>query len=100
MEGKHPPSNKNTTIFERNQSSLWFQPIWKILVKLDQFPRDRGEHKNIWVATALVNELFIEFSKLLFRFLWVLTPFGFQFFAQLDQGLMHLRCKILVGTDL
>ena len=29
-------------------SSWWFQPIWKIFLKLDHFPRDRGENKNIW----------------------------------------------------
>ena len=29
-----------------SMTSWWFQPIWKILVKLDRFPRD--EHKNIW----------------------------------------------------
>ncbi len=29
-----------------NQPSWWFQPIWKILVKLDHFPRDRGENKK------------------------------------------------------
>ena len=28
--------------------SWWFQPIWKILVKLDDFPRDRGLNKNVW----------------------------------------------------
>ena len=27
-------------------SSWWFQPNWKILVKLDHFPRDRGEHEK------------------------------------------------------
>ena len=26
-------------------SSWWFQPIWKILVKFDHLPRDRGENK-------------------------------------------------------
>ena len=29
-------------------SSWWFQPIWKIFVKLDHFPRDRGKNKNVW----------------------------------------------------
>ena len=27
-------------------TSCWFQPIWKMLVKLDHFPRDPGEHKK------------------------------------------------------
>ena len=27
-------------------SGWWFQPIGKIFVKLDHFPRDRGEHKQ------------------------------------------------------
>ena len=28
----------------------WFQPLWKIVVKLDHFPKDRGENKKycIW----------------------------------------------------
>ena len=28
------------------EASWWFQPIWKILVKLDHFPPGRGENKN------------------------------------------------------
>ena len=27
-------------------SSWWFQPLWKILVKLDHFPKVRDEHKK------------------------------------------------------
>ena len=27
-------------------SSWWFQPIWKIFVKLDHFPKDPGENKK------------------------------------------------------
>ena len=27
-------------------SGWWFQPTWKILVKLDHFPKFRGEHKK------------------------------------------------------
>ncbi len=30
----------------------WFQPIWKILVKLHDFPRDRGENKQIFENTT------------------------------------------------
>ena len=30
------------------QSGWWFQPIWKILVQLDHFPKVWGEHKNVW----------------------------------------------------
>ena len=30
-------------------SAGWcFQPVWKILVKFDHFPKDRGENKNNW----------------------------------------------------
>ena len=29
-------------------SSWWFQPIWKILLKLDHFPNFRGENKKCW----------------------------------------------------
>ena len=33
-------------------TSWWFQPIWKIWVKLDHFPRVSGwTYKNIWVTT-------------------------------------------------
>ena len=28
------------------KTSCWVQPIWKILVKLDHFPKDRGENKK------------------------------------------------------
>ena len=31
-------------------TSWWFQPLWKIFVKLDHFARVRGENKNLWVA--------------------------------------------------
>ena len=33
------------------KTSWWFQPLWKILVKLiklDHFPKVRGENKNFW----------------------------------------------------
>ncbi len=33
-------------------SSWWFQPIWKTLVKLDHFPRFRGENKKIFETTT------------------------------------------------
>ena len=32
--------------FLKLKTSWWFQPNWKILVKLDHFPRDRGENKK------------------------------------------------------
>ena len=35
-------------------SSWWFQPIWKILVRLDHFFRDRGEHKKYLSCHHLV----------------------------------------------
>ena len=36
-------------IYHQPTSSWWFEPIWKILsVKLDPFPRDRSEKKNLW----------------------------------------------------
>ena len=41
-------------------STWWFQPIWKILVKLDHFPRDRGENKKLFETT----------SQMLFLFVW------------------------------
>ena len=31
---------------KESRPSWWFQPIWKILVKLDHFPRVRGENKK------------------------------------------------------
>ena len=38
---------------EINRSGeMWFQPIWKILVKLDHFPRDRGENNKIFETTT------------------------------------------------
>ncbi len=31
---------------QTNNASWWFQPLWKILVKLGIFPNGRDEHKN------------------------------------------------------
>ena len=28
--------------------SWWFQPIWKISIKMDHFPKDRGDNKKIF----------------------------------------------------
>ena len=40
--------------FSRQKNTRrWFQPIWKLLVKLDFCPQSRGENsKHIWVATT------------------------------------------------
>ena len=36
----HKPCNRSIQMKnEKNWTSWWFQPIWKILVKLDQFPK-------------------------------------------------------------
>ena len=32
-----------------------FQPLWTTLVKLDQFPNFRGEHKNLFETTYETN---------------------------------------------
>ncbi len=42
------------TLKKMTFSSWWLnQPLWKILVKLDHLPKDRGENfKNLWVATT------------------------------------------------
>ena len=34
--------------FNRRVSSLWFQPIWKILVKFGSFPQVGVKIKNMW----------------------------------------------------
>ena len=34
------------TCFHLYNTSWWFQPIWKIFVKLDHFPKFRGEHEK------------------------------------------------------
>ena len=36
------------TIFTKTITSWWFQPIWKILVKLDHLPQVGVKIKNIW----------------------------------------------------
>ncbi len=50
-----PPNNENITMIrwqpffvgpKSTKTSWWFQPIWKILVKLDHFPKVRGENKQ------------------------------------------------------
>ena len=41
--------------------SWWFQPIWKILAKLDHFPKVRDEHKKYWKplpSTIVYGDLF------------------------------------------
>ena len=38
--------NLLSTLTYLSITSRWFQPIWKIFVKLDHFPIYRGEHKN------------------------------------------------------
>ena len=35
-----------TECFPKSVSSWWFQPSWKILVKMGIFPKDRGENKK------------------------------------------------------
>ena len=37
---------KNTNIYNIS-SGWWFQPIWKILVKLEIIPKDPGEHQAL-----------------------------------------------------
>ena len=44
------------------KTSWWFQPIWKILVKLDHFPRDRGETKKYFKPPPR-KDLVLEASK-------------------------------------
>ena len=39
--------NLGRVVFGTRKTSWWFQPIWQILVKLDHFPRDRGEKKYL-----------------------------------------------------
>ena len=54
----------------QSDCSWWFQPIWKISVKLDHFPNYRGENsKNIWVATIqdFIGSIFQGESALLAR---------------------------------
>ncbi len=41
----------------RNKTGWWFQPIWKILVQLDHFPR--GENKKIFETTTQKRPLWI-----------------------------------------
>ena len=58
-------------------SSWWFQPLWKPLVKLDHFPRDRGENNkylkpppcSTWCGLNWINTFWInlQFFSLFFR---------------------------------
>ena len=43
-----PVTQNNHVLMDAYKSSWWFQPIWKILVKLDHFPRKGVKIKNIW----------------------------------------------------
>ncbi len=53
------PSPKDENV----QSSWWFQPIWKILVKLDHFPRDRGENRKYLSRHHLDNSWSLKGSE-------------------------------------
>ena len=62
VEFKHNCTQKNTYqvytryIYIYPYTSWWFQPHWKIFVKLAHFPNFWGENfKNIWVATSDVT---------------------------------------------
>ena len=53
LEAKIPDAHRHVmsklTAIEKTWqlvASWWFQPIWKILVKVDHFPKVRGEHKR------------------------------------------------------
>ena len=41
------------TTYRGYNASWWFQPIWKILVKMKIFPKFRGEHKEICETNTL-----------------------------------------------
>jgi len=43
-----PPQNVPNKQKVHFSSSWWFQPIWKILVKLEIFPNFEGENRNGW----------------------------------------------------
>ena len=43
---KLPPKSECFIVGTLIFTSWWFQPNWKILVKLDHFPKDRDEHKK------------------------------------------------------
>ncbi len=42
----------------QSSSSWWFQPIWKILVKMDHFPNFRGEHRT-YLKPPVRNQILI-----------------------------------------
>ncbi len=47
-----------------SSTKWWFQPIWKILVKLDHFPRDRGENQKYWNHHLVIFDLSKDFVKI------------------------------------
>ena len=51
-----PPRRGRNTL-KLNYSRWWFQPIWKILVNLDHFPKVRGENKKYLSCHQPVNLL-------------------------------------------
>ena len=49
--------HNKTHLFEKLKfSSWWFQPIWKILVKIGIFPNQGWKLKNIWNHHPVLNE--------------------------------------------
>ena len=53
-----PPSKKKKILLTpwRTFSSWWFQPLWKILVKMGFFPKWRVKITNIWSHHPLVDQ--------------------------------------------
>ena len=79
MKNTTPTPWKN----KKHTPSWWFQPIWKILVKLETFPNFRGENsKNIWVATTetpLGSRVFrVEITPPTHRFVVFFGLWGYQ----------------------
>ena len=79
------PGNPSTIFFGRfgfsSVSSWWFQPSWKISVKIGNLPQIGMKIKNIWVATTQVSSVF--YWRWFFLLFWLGMDqlFGFKFFG-------------------
>ena len=74
---------EKTTPFE-STTSWWFQPIWKILAKLDHFPRSGWTLKSIWNHHLVFRGYFIASKQIGKYNLWCIPFFQDDFHS--DRG--------------
>ena len=81
------PWSSRELISGQNLSGWWFQPIWKIWVKLEIFPNFRSENRNIWNHHLEKDSLMMGWPFPIKKSLKKEVPFGnhhdFRFYVNL-----------------